>query len=642
VESWWERLKDEFDLHLIEFSERARPLEDVGELAKLRADGKATSLSRALRAASRKAPKAAIEGVVILSDGIHNSAGKPIEEAGRMGVTVYTVGVGASLRSDVSYRDIQVSGMDCADRLMLNNVAKITASIEGVGLAGRVVKVVLEEDDQKLEEKELTLDEIEGSQQVEFEFRPSVKGRHVYKVSVPAASEEKIEENNQRSAIALVIEPGIRVLYIEGTIRAEYGALVGRFLSKDPDLNFCALMQTRPNVFEMRSNIEDFQLDSIPSDPETINTFDVFIIGDLDGSYFRAKQQELILKRIQDGAGLVMLGGYHSLGPGGYAGTPLGDALPVLVGAREIGQVNDPFLPTLSPDGTHHPIFANIASFFPTRQGDAKVAGLPPLQGCTRVQRARPGATVLATCLAEGDMPVLAVQPVGKGRTAVFTGDTTRKWQQGPRAMGQESPFLRFWGQMVRWLAGRSEEVKREASIVGATDKGYYEPEELIRISAIVRDTEGEGTGKAKVEAKIRGPGGRPDLVTLTTVPGPAGHYSGTFEPKVAGPYEIEVAAELDEQTLTGEKIKVEVGRPNLEFEKLDLDEKTLAKIAAEADGRYVHITTADHLIDQLDSTVRKRQVDLQTKLYWPPIFWLLFVGVVTMEWVLRRRFQLR
>ena len=33
-----------------------------------------------------------------------------------------------------------------------------------------------------------------------------------------------------------------------------------------------------------------------------------------------------------------MLGGYHSLGPGGYGGTPLGEVLPVLLGSRDIGQ----------------------------------------------------------------------------------------------------------------------------------------------------------------------------------------------------------------------------------------------------------------------------------------------------------------
>ena len=33
-----------------------------------------------------------------------------------------------------------------------------------------------------------------------------------------------------------------------------------------------------------------------------------------------------------------MLGGYESLGPGGYAGTPLADVLPVTLGGRASGR----------------------------------------------------------------------------------------------------------------------------------------------------------------------------------------------------------------------------------------------------------------------------------------------------------------
>jgi len=643
VQRWWDRLKDTVNLHLVAFAEDAVDVADPRLLPTLQPDGKATSISRGLRAASKKAPRSEMEAVILISDGVHNSVGRPVEEAGRLGVTIHTVGVGATLKSDVSYRDVQVTGLDVAERMLINNVAKIKASVEGVGLPGRVVKVILQEDEQQIGQQELTLDEVEGAQIVEFEFRPTVKGRHVYTARVEPVPEERIVENNRRSAVSLVVEPGIRVLYLEGTIRAEIGALVGRFLAKDPDLEFCALWQTKQNTFAMRSNIPQLELSAIPTDPAVINTFDVFLIGDLDSSFLRPEVQGLILERVKNGAGLMMLGGYHSLGPGGYAGTPIGEALPVVLGSRDIGQITDQFLPQLTPDGAApHPIFANIADFFPTRQRAAKVEGLPMLDGCTRVGAAKPGATVLAVCPVENDMPVLAIQPLGKGRTAVFTADTTRKWQQGPRALNQQSPFLQFWGQAVRWLAGRSEEVKTEASITAATDKGYYEPEEPVRLSAIVRDTQGEGAKEAKVSAKIRGPGGRPDLVELTPIPGPAGHYSGTFEPKVSGPYEIEVEAKLADQTIQAEKLKIEVGRPNLEFEKLDLDEKTLAQIAAQAKGRYMHITAADRLVDQLDTAVRKRQVQLQAKLYWPPGFWAVFVLVLTVEWILRRRFQLR
>ncbi|MCP4249061.1 MAG: hypothetical protein GY778_18610, partial [bacterium] len=263
-------------------------------------------------------------------------------------------------------------------------------------------------------------------------------------------------------------------------------------------------------------------------------------------------QQKLIVQRVRNGAGLVVLGGNHSLGPGGYAGTTLDEILPVVLGDREIGQVNDVSLPTLTPDGAHHQVFANISPFFPTEQGEAKVTGLPPLLGYTRIERAKPGATVLATFNGESPpMPVLAVQPVDRGRTAVFCGDTTRNWQQGPRAMDRESPFLRFWGQMVRWLAGRTVTVEAQASITAMTDTAQYEPGEQIRLTAVVRDDQGEGAAGARVSGKIRNPAGRPDAITLTTVAGPAGHYAAEFEPQVAGTYKLVVETKLGDQTLT-------------------------------------------------------------------------------------------
>lgn len=646
VERWWDQLSGTFDLHLIEFSERARPLDDVKQLATLVPDGKATSLSRALVSAAKKVPRRDIEAIFLISDGVHNSARRPEDVARKMGVTVHAVGVGASQRSDASYRDVQVTGINCPERLMLNNKARITASIEGIGLAGRVIRVILEDDEQPIEEVELTLDAVEGSQEVLFELRPRTEGRHRYTVRVPPLAEEKIEENNQRSSVALVVEPGIRVLYIEGTLRAEYGALVERFLSKDPDLEFCSLVRIRANEFLKRSNIEGLDLNVIPSDQETVDKFDVFIIGDLESSFIKPPQQEMFVRRVREGAGLLMLGGYHALGPGGYAGTPIGEILPVRLGSREVGQVTDPFVPELTPEGTRHPIFANIATFFPPAV-EAQQASLPPLDGCTRVLGRQPGATVLATCpleiSPEGDMPVLAVQPVGEGRTAVFCGDTTRKWQQSLRAMDLESPFLQFWGQMVRWLAGRSSEVKAEAGIVVGTDKGYYEPEEEIRISAIVRDQEGRGADRAKVIARIDGPNGETSEIELSLVPDSAGHYGGTYTAEVPGRFEIGAQARLAEMTLEPEEnVVIEVGRASLEFEQLDLDEKRLSRIATETGGRYVHLTTADHLVDQLDRTHRKKRVRLEQPLCLPLPFWTLFVLVITTEWILRRRFQLR
>jgi uncharacterized membrane protein len=643
LEKWCDKLKDDFRLLPIAFAEGADVLDGPQALPALAPTGKATSILNALKTAARQLAPGEVAAILLLSDGIHNAAGDPLDVTRKLGIVVHCIGTGASLRSNPSYRDIQATGIDCPDHMLLNNVARITGSIDAIGLGGRVVPVLLDEDGRQIAQAELTLDDTEGSQQVTFEFRPTINGRHTYTVRVPPVGEERIRENNQRSAVATVVEAGIRVLYLEGTLRAEYGAVVDRFLAKDPDLEFCALVQTRPNVFLKRTNMPQLKLTAIPADQQTIDKFDVFLLGDIDSSYLRPAQQEMFVKRVRAGAGLLMLGGYHSLGPGGYAGTPMGDVLPANLGPRDIGQVTEPFLPMLTPDGVRHPIFANIAGFFPTAQGPPKLPGLSALDGCTRVAGPRPGATVLATGPAGFEnMPVLAVQPVDRGRTAVFTGDTTRKWQQASRVLERDSPFLQFWGQMVRWLAGRKEAVETRAGVELSADKAYYEPGEAIRLTAVVRGQQGQAAGDAKVVARAQGPAGPPQQVPLTAVVGPAGHYAGTFEPRSPGRHELTAEARVGELNLSSQRLLVEVGRPNLEFEKLDLDEKLLGRIAADTGGRYVPLAAADHLIDQLDRSQQKKTVRIEQPLYWPPGFWLLFVVVLTTEWILRRRYQLR
>ncbi len=640
---WSARLKKDFDLQVVEFSDRAALLERPGDLAKLKPAGESTSLTRGLLAATRVAPAKDVEAVVLLSDGIHNAAGDPAAMARRLGVVVHAVGVGNSLRNSPSYRDARVAGLECPEQLPVNNRARITAHIGQAGLAGQVVQAVLEEDGKTLDQAEVVLRDGEAPQQVSFQFVPTVKGRHTYTVRVPVVPAEKIVENNHRSAVVQVVNSEIRVLYVEGTLRAEYGALVERFFSKDPDLEFCALVQSRPNVFVQRTNIEGLKLTGLPGDAATLEKFDVILLGDVDSTYWKPQPMELLIKRVRDGAGLLAFGGYHALGPGGYGGTALQGILPVATGGRDIGQVTEAFVPILTPAGHDHPIFTNIAKFFPTLSAPPQAAGLPPLDGCVRVQAARPGAMVLAVYPGEGGkMPVLAVAPEGKGRAAVFTSDTTRNWQQVPRALNQESPFLRFWGQMIRWLANRSEAMKAEAGVVAHTDKAYYDPDSPITVIAQVRDKEGEGTDEAEVTAQIKGPRGAGDSVILAPIAGSVGSYQGSFEPKRPGTYEIVVEAKLGETVMKAEKTGAEVGRPNLEFDRLDLDDAMLTKIATAAGGRYYHISTADELIGSLDRKEKRRHVSLEQPLYFPEVFWMLFVAALATEWVMRRRFQLR
>ena len=143
-----------------------------------------------------------------------------------------------------------------------------------------------------------------------------------------------------------------------------------------------------------------------------------------------------------------------------------------------------------------------------------------------------------------------------------------------------------------------------KASVSATTNKAYYDPDEPMEISAVVRDKQGEAADCAKVVATVQGPDGQSEQVTLSAVAGPSGHYGGTVEPRTAGG-----GMERGRGPVRRTKLEIrqnrsgEIGLLNLEFEKLDLDEKMLERIAADTGGRYVPLSTADHLVDQLDHT---------------------------------------
>ena len=140
--------------------------------------GESTSLTRALLAAAQVAPRRDVEAVVLFSDGIHNAAGDPVAVARKLGVVVDAVGVGNSLRSSPSYRDVRVADLECPEQLPVNNLARITVHLGQSGLAGQVVKAVFEQDGKAAETAEVVLRDGTGTQELSFQFVPTVKGRH--------------------------------------------------------------------------------------------------------------------------------------------------------------------------------------------------------------------------------------------------------------------------------------------------------------------------------------------------------------------------------------------------------------------------------------------------------------------------------
>ena len=642
-----DRLRASFNVRLFAFDSRARAVEDARWPEPV---GDSTNLARPVRDLLAAAPRADTAALVLLTDGIHNAGGDPVADIlAAAPPPVFTVGVGTDLSDASGYQDIAVAAVRAPDEAVVNNITRITVDVDAVGLADRSVEVQVREGDALLAAQPLRLDSRAGPQSVTLTLTPAATGRHTYTVRIPSDPAERRTENNFRDFHLLVTDPRIRVLYIEGVVRPEYKPLKS-VLETDPNVELAALVQVRKGEFVQTGSLRDVEISAFPQTLEDMRKFDVYILGDLDRSYFSAAQLANLKTAVSEGRGLLMIGGYAAFGPGGYEGSAVEEMLPVFVGPRTIGQETEKFVLRLTPEGLAHSIFYGIADFFQPPRGGAPAQELPTLKGCTRLGAPKPGASVLAVhpdrAGPTGPLVVLAVQSFGRGRTAAFAADTTYQWYLPSKALGREWPYARFWGQMVRWLA--SKEIKQEAEGPGVTllvSKPHYEPGQSVGVRVKVRAEEGRATNFADISAALIAADGKRTPLAFALAPGAVGVYETTIEAPDPGTYKLLVEATKEGVRLGTAEDSFTVGRPNQEFDRLALDRPLLERIAQATGGAYYEPANFADLVQRLRaSTVGEdihREVGLTTLPGAFPILFALFLALLAAEWLLRKHYQL-
>ena len=652
-----DRLQSDFVSSWHTFDSHATQLKRRREIDRVAPEGEATDLTQAVSDAVGKTDPDDVAAVILLTDGVDNSAHNPVAEIAALKVPVFPVAVGSKLLLQPNYKDIRIARVDPRREIALNSTAEIRVYVDAIGYPDHVVPVTLLEGDKEVHREEIALDNVVGNQSLVLRYRPKAKGEFDLTVQIRPDAAERIQENNRVTFPVFVTDPTIKVLYVEGKIRNEYRE-VCRALRFDPNVELVSFIRTAPQglVFLHQGQVTGVKLGDIPNTLEQLRQFDVFILGTLDLSALRAKRLDPadIKKYVQQGGGFLTLGGTHSFGPGGYAGTDIEDILPVHMGGRDAGQENAPFFMRVTPEGQSHPIFSGYADFFMEGSPKASMRELR-LRGCSTVLRKKPAATVLASNMrrrnADGPLIVLAVQPYPRGRTAALTIDSTWLWYRPLRGMGKQSPFVKFWGQLVRWLAGH-DQMKRAggSGIVAYTDKHFYEPGEKPRFYARITDKEGKATPFASVRlALTRLKDKNVSQHQLPYIDGTYGDYElevGGLDP---GKYTGSVTATITDpvtkkREALGDAVALtfRMSRPNKEFEDLDVNDRLLDRIAEATGGKRYTLLS----IDQLAHELRRRSRETGVYTEWPNwqrgsallVPFLAVVAMLTGEWILRKR----
>lgn len=615
-------IKTRYRVHSYRFAEDLAPLPE-GEADSLRTDGAGTDIGAALSFLENGSRAGRFAAAILVSDGNFTVGRDPLRVAEDLDLPLYTVGIGDT--TDV--RDIGISHLTVNEVAYAGSNVPVEVVVGARGYDRVRVPVTLREGDRILRSEEITLDGREGDRTVVFHVVPDTVGLHRYQVEVPELDGEITEKNNRRGFTIKVLKSGLRVLYVEGAPRADVGFL-RRTLEKDASLEVTSIV-FRPDGATYP--------EPMPASRTDWFSYDLVILGSVDYERIRPWAHFLVSFVEERGGGLIAFGGPRSFEMGGYAGTPVGNMMPFGIAAAARGMTGKNFVPALTADGRAHPI---------TRLDDDPAESerswteLPPLPGMNQVGPAKPGATVLARNPAwrteRGDAPAIAEHRYGQGRVLGIAAQGLWRWDLMMWGSGgTNAAYERFWNNAVRWITVR--EGSRRIRV--ASDKLRYRDGETIRFDGQIYDESYRPVEEADVSVTVRSEQEDADALRLDLSSTGQGHgrYAGRLQFLPAGAYSFEAAAALNGRPMGTDRGEFVVGEAGAEFERTRMNRALLVQLADMTGGRFYLPSETERMADEVDLDEITVQETRTFTLWDHPAVLILLVGLLAVEWLMRR-----
>jgi uncharacterized membrane protein len=643
------KLAESWDVHGYAFGKEIQPLEfNEGRFTLAeKPTGAQTAIGAAIEDVLAREAAQRIVAVILLSDGAQRAFAprdEPPQTAVRSlaadGIPLYTIAFGQPSLGQQA--DLRMSDLMANDAVFAETPTTIEGVVTAAGYANREFKVQLlwETPDGKMEAVDTRTIKVVPRKQrypVQLTHTPRQPGEYKVTLQVESPEGELVTTNNAQSTFVTVLKGGVNILQIAGSDRIGGAPGVEPYVMRkalaanaDFHVDYLALNYSKLQLDE-RERLRDAQ-------------YDVFLLCDVDESGLSRRTWLAIAEAVEQGAGIVMTGGFHSFGPGGFQGSPLENALPVLMGRAERQSFSDPpaadlhvpgpikMLP-IERGGQVHPIL-RVA---PDGDNAAVWRELPALDGSNRFDRTRlkPNAEVWA----EGDdpsrSPLLVLGGWGAGRSAALAVDSTWHWQ----FEGFGEVHRRFWRQLVLWLAKKDETAGERVWV--KLDQRRYQQGSRVDITLGAEDDQGAVLEDAAYDVRVQKPDGAEEKVTaVRRSSGAAASIADTSTP---GDYRITVTARAAGETVGTAMARFSVSDQDVELDQPAAEPTLLASLAAmtsEAGGAGLAPEELPDLLEQLQAKVQEFEEEIVETVTlwdrWPPL--VAFVGLLSTEWFLRKK----
>jgi len=623
---WTDAVAAESDIEILPFDAEVGTKLGLNEVAALQAQGVSTRLRDSLRDIAGRYTGLNVSGLLLLSDGRDTREAFDEWASDPFLFPVYTV----MLEDDAEWveePDLRVDTVISPRRVTSGWDTELKVVASGQGTQGQPATVQLFRGDDLVAEQPVLIPAAGGQRDVTFALQHAEVGVFHYRVYIPPLPGEKQTADNEFSLTIAVQDPRNRLLYVEGVPRFEY-----RFLRRV----LLASEQISPVIFYSAADgsprggspVGDLTADMSEGD---LLQFKVVILGNLSATELTAGRAANLVRFVEAGGSLVLLGGTRGWGVDGFANTPLQALLPVRSHGTVVEEGREPFTAALTETARVHPAFA----------GDDRLWDvIPPVLSVFPDAVPKPGAEVLVEAdTPRGRQPLVVTQRYGHGRVAAIFTDSLWRWQLSPET--QQQPYARFWTQLLAWMLPEADETdKRRLELF--TDQDQLHIGENVELSA--RFPNPEMQASAAPDIRISLPDGRvmqfPMIAQQVVTPGGKSYpgYSLRYKPELPGSYSAEAVLGTGADRIASDPASFHVRAFSPETSPRPVRGDILRLLASAGGGRYFETIEALNraLLNLQVSVMEEERVEFESLWRrWPVL--LLMMLLAAGMWILRK-----
>ena len=366
---------------------------------------------------------------------------------------------------------------------------------------------------------------------------------------------------------------------------------------------------------------------TFPNSQDILNGYDLVIFGEVSKLHIKEDEQRWLAEFVgKRGAAMLVIDGARGL-LREYASTPLAPLFPVewtgdgirtgITSLKVTERAAGVGAFSLAPD---------IATNADTWQK------LPPPRFLANVKALSGAEVYLEAQVDGGKIPVAVLRPFGAGRVYYHSFDESWRW----RYEVADQHHVKFWNQLASFVA-EPPFAARDKFVALDAGQLTYAPGDSADFRVRLRDGEGKPVTDAAVSAVLFRDGQRVATISLSADDG--GLFRGKSAALEPGEYEmgVESAVVPEGQLKARTQFKV-AARESGERTLLSINEDVLRQISAASGGSYFREEQCDELVGALKGLSDGRIEERDTVLWqeWP--WFAAIVGLLTLEWILRKR----